>query len=366
MQARFLLGPAGSGKTFRCLAEIRAALHAVPDGPPLILLAPKQATFQLERQLLGWGESPREPLPPAGQSPPGVSPHRLFGYTRLHILSFERLAQFVLAELGVTPPALLSEEGRVMVLRALLLRHQSELKIFRASARLTGFAQQLSLLLRDFQRQQLSPARLDKLAAQLDAPRPLRDKIHDLALLLRAYGDWLQTHDLQDANHALDVAVSALRIPHCALRISALWLDGFAEMTPQELDLLATVMPFCERATLAFCLEREPLSEPSWLSTWSVVAQTFRHCHARLAALDGCQVGIETLTNEPGQGRFAASETLRNLEANWSSPVTHPASRITTPPSGSSNVPTPKPRRCSPRAKFYATFAPVDVVATAR
>ena len=52
MQARFLLGPAGSGKTFRCLAEIRAELLRAPEGPPLILVAPKQATFQLERQLL--------------------------------------------------------------------------------------------------------------------------------------------------------------------------------------------------------------------------------------------------------------------------------------------------------------------------
>jgi ATP-dependent helicase/nuclease subunit B len=52
VQARFLIGPAGSGKTFRCLAEIRAALARSPDGPPLVLLAPKQATFQLERQLL--------------------------------------------------------------------------------------------------------------------------------------------------------------------------------------------------------------------------------------------------------------------------------------------------------------------------
>ena len=32
VQARFLLGPAGSGKTFRCLAEIRAALRNA-DGP---------------------------------------------------------------------------------------------------------------------------------------------------------------------------------------------------------------------------------------------------------------------------------------------------------------------------------------------
>ncbi|MEO6184301.1 MAG: helicase-exonuclease AddAB subunit AddB, partial [Verrucomicrobiota bacterium] len=148
VQTRFLLGPAGSGKTFRTLAEIRAALQSAPQGPPLILLAPKQATFQLERQLL------------AGNT--------LSGYTRLQILSFERLADFVLAELKCPVPKLLSEEGRVMVLRALLSRNKEKLKIFRASARLPGFAQQLSLLLRELQRHQITPATLLKLGAELD------------------------------------------------------------------------------------------------------------------------------------------------------------------------------------------------------
>src|SRR5436305_7724294 len=88
VQARLLLGPAGSGKTFRCLAEIRAALAASPDGLPLVFLAPKQATFQLERELLA---------DPA-----------LAGYTRLQILSFDRLAEFVLNQFFSAPPRLLS------------------------------------------------------------------------------------------------------------------------------------------------------------------------------------------------------------------------------------------------------------------
>ena len=83
MQIRFLLGPAGSGKTFRCLAEIRDALRDSPEGPPLLLLAPKQATFQLERQLL------------AGPA--------LSGYTRLQILSFDRLAGLILGEFAGSP-----------------------------------------------------------------------------------------------------------------------------------------------------------------------------------------------------------------------------------------------------------------------
>jgi ATP-dependent helicase/nuclease subunit B len=309
VRIQFLLGPAGSGKTFRCLAEIRRELISSPDGPPLLLLAPKQATFQLERQLLA------DPS--------------LHGYTRLHILSFERLATFVLGNLGITTREMLSEEGRVMVLRALLMQKQSELKVFRASARLTGFAQHLSLLLREFQRHQLSARKLETLSHDSAAPTALRDKLHDLALLRRAYADWLKTHDLQDAENLLDVAAAALnnegKLRPAAVAVQKVWLDGFAEMTPQEMELLAALVPHCDAVTLAFCLESEPTAQPSWLSTWSVVASTFRHCRTRLAALDDFQISIETLASAPGHGRFAGSEPLRQLEQNWSRPQTTPA-----------------------------------------
>ncbi len=190
VHARFLLGPAGSGKTFRCLEEIRAELLASPEGPPLVLLAPKQATFQLERQLLGSGSLP--------------------GYTRLNILSFERLADFVLRQAQSPPRPLLSEEGRTMVLRALLMRHKEELRIFRASAGLTGFVKQLSLDLRELQRHQLSPDKLDALADQPGLPLPLRHKLHDFSVLLRAYLAWVLEHKLEDDARLLDLATDSL------------------------------------------------------------------------------------------------------------------------------------------------------------
>ena len=245
---RFLLGPAGSGKTHRSLAEIRGALAASPDGPPLILLAPKQATFQLERQLL---------------TGPGPA-----GFTRLNIFSFERLARFILRQLNLPPPRLLSEEGRVMVLRALLRRHEAELKLFRGSARHAGFARELATLLAELQQHQWPPARLRSLSANAALHRDLRDKLHDLALLLEKYLDWLRERGLQDAGCLLDFATAALRdsakTKSAGLAAESLWLDGFAEMTPQELALLTAFLPLCERATLAFCLETEPVAETSW------------------------------------------------------------------------------------------------------
>ncbi len=315
MQARFLLGPAGSGKTFRCLAEIRAALRSNPEGPsatpeqsgggPLILLAPKQATFQLERQLLADGS--------------------LHGYTRLHIFSFERLAQFVLDELGVTLPKFLSDEGRVMVLRALLIRHADELKLFRGSARRPGFAQELGRLLNELSQHQITSAKLRLLAQRQGLHRELGDKLHDIALLLDAYATWLDAHGLQDGNHLLEAAFDALRnqfkIQNSKLRIQSLWLDGFAEMTPQELDLLAAVIPSCERATLAFCLDEsgEKPEKLSWLSIWSAVGQSFQRCRQRLEDLPGCEIVIESLKHDPLKSRFANCLNLQRLEAGWQS-----------------------------------------------
>jgi ATP-dependent helicase/nuclease subunit B len=320
VQAHFLLGPAGSGKTFRCLAEIRQALHKSPEGPPLVLLAPKQATFQLERQLLADG-APQ-------------------GYTRLNIFSFERLARFVLDARGAPMPSgLLAEEGRVMVLRALLMRHESELKLFRQSTRRPGFAQQLSQLLGELQQHQFTPAKLRVLSARHDLHRELQDKLLDLALLLDTYTHWLTEHELQDGNRLLDVATDSLKSKiqspksgsdpsaspssifyfPSSFQIDALWLDGFAEMTPQELDLLAAVVPFCCRATLAFCLENEPEAETSWLSIWSPVGKTFQQCRQRIANLPDCEVSVGILKRGSNKNRFARDPVLQNLEKRWQS-----------------------------------------------
>ncbi|MGA3162657.1 MAG: PD-(D/E)XK nuclease family protein [Verrucomicrobiota bacterium] len=307
MQVRFLLGPAGSGKTFLCLKEIRDALRENPEGPPLILLAPKQTTFQLERQLL--------------------TGHSLDGYTRLHIFSFERLARFVFEKSNIVPPEPLSDEGRVMVLRALLMRHEHKLKLFRGSARRPGFAQELGGLFNEFRQHQLTPLKLRALAQRPGLRPELGDKLQDLALLDDAYAKWLSEHELQDADCLLDTATEALRselkTQNSKLKIQGLWLDGFAEMTPQELGLLATILPFCERATLAFCLDesRARKAESSWLSLWSAVGKTYQQCRSRIENLPDCTISVETLKRVPDQNRFTGSPALQFLEANWSQPT---------------------------------------------
>ncbi|HEU6449106.1 MAG TPA: PD-(D/E)XK nuclease family protein [Verrucomicrobiae bacterium] len=300
MLARFLLGPAGSGKTFRCLAEIRAALRK-DSARELIFLAPKQATYQIERQLL--------------------ADDSLQGFTRLRILSFERLAQFVFEKLNAAAPKTLSNDGRVMVLRALLSRHANDLKLFRQSARRPGFAQQLNQLLRELQQHQIAPEKLRAIAGNENLRAELRDKLNDLALLQENYSRWLDENKLRDADRILDSATETLqkefKIRNPGFQIEGLWLDGFAEMTPQELDLLAAILPFCETATLAFCLDAEDAKESSWLSMWNCVGKTFQQCRQRMENLADTKIEIEFLRRGRAQGRFGKNPPLQFLEQNW-------------------------------------------------
>ncbi|HYG33791.1 MAG TPA: hypothetical protein VEC99_03345, partial [Clostridia bacterium] len=360
MQVRFLLGPAGSGKTFRCLTEVRHALTASPEGLPLLLVAPKQTTYQLERQFLAYPSIP--------------------GYTRLHILSFDRLAYFALDRLGKPAPEMLDEEGRLMVLRGLLARKRDDLKLFRASARLTGFAHQLSLVLRELQSNQLTPESLNDLAQQVQDNESLSYKLQDLATLLSDYLTWLKAHDLLDVDSLLATAAEALQgkeskpqnvesgarpkvdsgkrkakivagqaefwgdeihaprrpqptsgTPGTTVRIEHLWVDGFADFSEQELELLAGIMPRCEQATITFCLDRLPAKRASWLSNWSVIHRTFEKCQKRFTSLVPGGLTVEILPRHPNKSRFLNNPVLQHLEQHWTNPKPYGSSNGASP-----------------------------------
>ena len=92
---RFITGRAGSGKTRACLDEVREELRKSPEGHPLILLVPEQATFQTEYELA---------------STPGLS-----GFIRVQVISFRRLAYRVLQEAGGAARAHIGELGSAML-----------------------------------------------------------------------------------------------------------------------------------------------------------------------------------------------------------------------------------------------------------
>lgn len=300
VRIRFLLGPAGSGKTHQCVEEARARLEASPDGAPLLFIVPKQATYQIERQIL---------------APPGPG-----GFTRLRIVSFERLANLLFKMAGQAEPPLLDEEGRFMVLRSLLDKAARELSVFSKSARRAGFAQELSRQLREFEHHQFDPGQLEVLAAANGLPSGLSGKLSDLAALWKAYRAWLDSRKLRDGNELPRAACEILAKPPSgnAIYFERIWVDGFAVLTPSERSLLTALIPRCGEVSLAFCLDADDGEPLDSLSPWSVVRRTYQTCRGAFqAAVPDARQRVELLPRSNPRGRFAGTRVLAALEAAW-------------------------------------------------
>ncbi|MCL6478161.1 MAG: helicase-exonuclease AddAB subunit AddB, partial [Peptococcaceae bacterium] len=165
MSLRFILGRAGTGKTYTCLSEIARELKAAPQGHPLILLVPEQASFQAERDLLAAS---------GGK-----------GFIRAQVLSFRRLAYRVLREAGGAARAHIGDLGKRCVLRRILQTRRDKLKVFNSPAARIGFAGSLASAVGELKTYCIGP---DDLAAPASDLRKagaafLADKLDDLRLV---------------------------------------------------------------------------------------------------------------------------------------------------------------------------------------
>ena len=233
MAVQFILGRSGTGKTRYCLGGVVEALR-IPGEEPLILLVPEQATYQAERAIL--------------------ADERIAGYSRLHVLSFDRL-QFLLLGKNTARPVL-SRIGQQMIVQQILRDNKSELKLLGASAAWPGLARQIALTIAELHQYAKTPEDVDRLLSELaaDERKSLTAlKFTDVGLIFQEYLKFIDGRFLDsDAQliHACQ-AVSAANLANGA----KLWVDGFAGFTTAELAVLAELLKVVKEAKIALCLD---------------------------------------------------------------------------------------------------------------
>jgi len=238
MSVRFVVGRAGSGKTWRCLEAIRGRLreHAA-CGNRLLLIVPEQASFQMERALI---------------ETPGLG-----GYTRCEVLSFQRLAYRIFAETGADPrrgDQTIGALGRMMVMRRLIRRERVSLQLLDRVADKPGLIKQLAGTIDELMRENVEPQVLADLAEKSAADNPLAAaKLADVTRLYSAYLDYLIDDRLDPAQY---LTLAAERLERCAWITGAeVWVDGFAGFTRQEADLLIELARRVQRLEIALLVD---------------------------------------------------------------------------------------------------------------
>ncbi len=255
MGLRFLIGPAGSGKTRHIVNAIADSL--ANDGdilsdrsgllPNILLIVPDQATFQMESRIL---EAPR-----------------LKGFVRLQILSFKRLAWKVLEETGGISAPFITAVGRSMAVQSILWERRKDLTVFASQVNHPGFVEALSLALQELYAYDLTPealatATLPSGESLVSSDSPifcatpfLRQKMQDLITLYRGYAGFLKERFL-DPSDCYRLAASQLKCSSL-VKGAIVYVDGFSGFTPDEYRLLEEIICYGQDVHIALCMDRE-------------------------------------------------------------------------------------------------------------
>ena len=312
MHLQFILGRSGSGKTHYCVESIKQSLLADGQGKPIVFLVPDQATFQMEQALLAGG---------------GIS-----GFSRVHILSFERLSQKILIETGLPNLPRLSEIARQMILRRLLQANHDQLQVFSKVSQSAGFIGKLSNMIQECRQYQKTAEQLNDKANDIIAENntvrlPLAKKLCDLSIIYQAY---IQATDgiFIDNEASLDIAATQCSAS-TFLHDCTVFIDGFAGYTPQQYHLLSKLFQVSRDTFITLCLDPrtknfidlDQTGDMAQVSVMDYFHSTIAfYQRLKLLAKDqDCNIfpSIQLpLGNAKVMPRFAESDALTVIEAN--------------------------------------------------
>ncbi|SFG72526.1 DNA helicase/exodeoxyribonuclease V, subunit B [Desulfotomaculum arcticum] len=289
MTLRLLLGRAGVGKTRRCLDEIFAGLRENPLGPPLVFIVPAQETFSMERELAQFG-----------------------GSMRAQVYSFRRFAHRVLRETGGAALLPVSELGRRMMLKGVLLEEKGSLEMMGALQNRPGFLASLSELVGEVKTCRLSPE--DLIGAAGREAGQLGMKLRDFSLVFHRINEKL-ADKYTDPDDYLNLLAG--QIPGAALLEGCrVWVDGFNSFSPQEYEVIKALLQKSKELTLTLCLDEA--STKRRLPENHPFVKPGETCHrlCRLARAAGA--AVETVYLAPGVNwRFKDAPELAYLEKNF-------------------------------------------------
>jgi ATP-dependent helicase/nuclease subunit B len=285
------------------LDEIRSRLQQDPQGTPLILLVPEQATFQAEYAMV---------------TAPGLN-----GFIRAQVLSFRRLAFRVMQETGGSAVVPIHDNGKAMLLHKVLEARRESLRIFRGGKAESGLITRINDLLTEMKRYGVGSAQLVEQAKaavnkvdRFPESSLLADKLHDLSLIYSEMereltGLWL---DGEDMLSWLTKGAAASTV----LEGAEIWLDGFHGFTPSEYAVLKALLKKAERVTVTLCVDQTygAGEKPDELNLFHPTAETSAQlCETAHEA--GVKIESSVAIHPEVSPRFKGNPMLSFLESNW-------------------------------------------------
>ena len=283
-----IIGRAGTGKTFDCLRQLKELLQSNPLGRQY-LLVPAYMTYKIERELAGLVGG---------------------GMLNTYVLSFQRFAQHVLQETGGAITPRITDIGRRLLLKKILLDRskRDELKYFAKAAKQRGFSETLAEQLKELRTYSIDADALREATFELDDA--LADKVIDLAELADDFKQSIEGRKNDDED-VLELA--AKLIPESPDIFEAdVFIDGFIFFDPQQRKILRALLLAARNVHVTLTMEPEIQSNENrrQLGMFHRAFETF--CMLRTLAKE---LAIELKLTRLNETRRYRNSALKLLEA---------------------------------------------------
>ena len=216
MSVEVIIGRAGTGKTFFCLQQMKKILQTSPLDTKIIFLLPAYQTYRAELELA----------------------EITGGAVNTRMCSFQRLARQILSEVGGAIIPRISEIGRRILLRKILINRTNDLKFFKKSAGQRGFAENLSQELQELRTYSIDSEKIREILKNIENDE-LKDKIFDLAILSEDFRNAIADKQ-NDESDLIEKAAELIKFSD-DIKTSEIFIDGFIFFDPQQRKILREI-----------------------------------------------------------------------------------------------------------------------------
>lgn len=222
------------------MQKIKDSLVREPLGKAILYIVPEQMTFQQEYNLF--------------------KDEEIKGSVRAQVVSFSRLAWRILQEVGGSTRQFITSTGTQMMLRKIIEQRTEPFSVFEKASTKLGFLNELSELITEFKRHQITPEHIEEQLNHTEENKALYNKLTDFYYIYKELQVSLSGQYI-DGEDQLDLLIDAVARTDL-LKDTHIYIDGFHRFTPQELAIVGELLKVAKCVTVTLTATESALAEP--------------------------------------------------------------------------------------------------------
>ena len=242
MSLQLVLGNSGAGKSHFLYTHIIKEAQQHPEKNYLVIV-PEQFTMQTQKELVR------------------LSPSH--GLLNIDIVSFQRLAMRVLAEVGGDQYPILEEVGKTLIIQRIIQENEQNLGVLSGSLRKRGTVAEMKSLVSELLQYDITPEQLDEMIENSKEQPLLVHKLYDIQMIYKGFLDYLKDRYVTN-EEILEVLCGKIAQSRMIQNCEVV-LDSFTGFTPVQDKLIRELLKLTERVWVTITLE-ETSGREKWKS----------------------------------------------------------------------------------------------------